>query len=126
MRNLAIILGLVLLSLAGFVCWQFGASYLANYELQTEMQDLAVQSAFRIGLAPADTEEELRDRVIAEAKEDGIHLEPQQLTVQRTLTPDMLSISLAADYEVRVNLLLYSRTLHFTPSSSHSGKVIVK
>lgn len=46
--------------------------------------------------------------------------------VQRTLTPDVLIISLAADYEARVNLLVYSFTLHFTPSGSHSGKVIVK
>jgi hypothetical protein len=126
MRKGAGILGLVVLSLAGYIGAQFAACYVANSELQMAMKDLAVQSPFRIGLAPADTEEELRDSVMATAKDHGIPLEPRQLTVQRTLTPDMLSVSIAADYERRVNLLHYSYTLHFTPSSSHSGKVIVK
>jgi hypothetical protein len=126
MRNRAIILGLVLLALAGIIGWQVGACYVANSELQSDMQDLAVQSSFRIGLAPAPTEEGLRDSVMAKAKDHGIRLEPQQLTVQCTLTPDVLSISLAADYEVRVNLLVYSFTIHFTPSGFHSAKVIVK
>jgi hypothetical protein len=68
----------------------------------------------------------LRDSVIAKAKDHGIQLQPQQVAVQYTFTPDVLSVSLAADYEARVNLLVYSFTLHFTPSGAHSGKVIVK
>ena len=90
------------------------------------MKDLAVQNSFRIGLAPLATEEELRDSVIARARDHGIELESQQVTVQRTRTPDVLSISLAADYETHVDLLVHSYTLHFTASISHSGKVIVK
>lgn len=126
MKKRIVILGLVLLALAAIIGWQVGSCYVANSELQSDMQDLAVQNPFRIGLAPAATEDELRNSVIAKAKELGIHLEPEQVTVQRTFTPDVLSISLAADYEARVNLLVYSFTLHFTPSGSHSGKVIVK
>jgi hypothetical protein len=126
MRNLLLFLGLVLLSLGGIIGWQFASCYLANSQLQSEMRALSVQNAFRIGLAPAATEEELRDEVIAIAREHGIHLEPRDVTVQRTLTPDMLSISLAADYEARVNLLARTVVIHFTPSASHSGKVIVK
>lgn len=126
MRNPAIILGLIFLSLAGIMGWQSAACYLANSELQSDMKDLAVQSAFRIGLAPVATEEELRDSVIAKARDHGIQLESQQVTVQRTLTQKVLSISLAADYETRVNLLVFSFNLHFTPSSSHTGEVIVK
>lgn len=125
MRNRAVI-GLVLLALAGVIACQVGACYVANSELQSDMQDLAVQNSFRIGLAPPSTEEGLRDSVIARAKDHGIQLQPQQVVVQYTFTPDVLSVSLAADYEARVNLLVYSFTLHFTPSGSHSGKVIVK
>lgn len=126
MSNRAIVLGLALLALAGISGWQVAACYLANSELRSDMQDLAVQNPFRIGLAPAPTEEGLRDSVIARAKDHGIQLRPQQVSVQCTLTPDVLSISLAADYETRVNLLVYSFTLHFSPSGSHRGKVIVK
>jgi hypothetical protein len=127
MRNRALTLGLFFLALAGVIGWQVGACYVANSELQSDMQDLAVQNPFRIGLAPAPTEEGLRDSVIAKAKDHGIQLQPEQVAVQYTFTPDLvLSVSLAANYEARVNLLVYSFTLHFTPSGSHSGKVIVK
>lgn len=126
MRKPLLFLGLVLLLLGGSIGWQFASCYLANSQLQSEMRALSVQNAFRIGLAPAETEEELRDAVIAIARENGIHLEPRQVTVQRTLTPDTMSISLAADYEARVNLLARTVVIHFTPSVSHSGKVIVK
>lgn len=125
MRNYAVI-GLVLLASAGVIGWQVGACYVANSELQSDMQDLAVQNPFRIGLAPAPTEEGLRASVVAKAKDHGIQLQPQQVAVQYTFTPDVLSVSLAADYEARVNLLVYSFALHFTPSGSHSAKVIVK
>jgi hypothetical protein len=126
MKKGIVILGLFLVSLAAIIGWQVGACYVANSELQSDMQDLAVQNPFRIGLAPAATEDELRDSVIAKAKDHGIQLQPQQVAVQYTFTPDVLSVSLAADYEARVNLLVYSFTLHFTPSGAHSGKVIVK
>lgn len=125
MRNRAIV-GLVLLALAGVIGWQVAACYLAKSELQSDMRDLAVQNPFRIGLAPAPTEQGLLNSVIARAKEHGIQLQPQEVTVQCTFTPDILSVSLAAHYETRVNLLVYSFTLHFTPSASHSAKVIVK
>jgi hypothetical protein len=127
MRNRALIVGLLLLvSLAGIIGWQAAACYLANYELQSDMRDLAVQNPFRIGLASAPTEEGLREAVMASAKDHGILLDPRQVTVQCASTTDALSISLAADYEARVNLLVYSLPLHFTPSSSYSGKVVVR
>jgi hypothetical protein len=120
------IVGLVLLALAGIIGWQFGACYVANSEVQSDMQDLAVQSPFRIGLAPAPTEEGLRAAVMAKARDHGIQLDPQRVAVQCMLTPDVLSVSLAADYEARVNLFVYAFALHFTPSGSHSAQVIVK
>jgi hypothetical protein len=127
MRNRGALIGLALLALAVIIGGQITACYLANFELQSDMQDLAVQNPVRIGLAPPPTEEGLRDSVIARAKDHGIQLQPQQVAVQYTFTPDLvLSISLAANYEARVNLLICSFTLHFTPSGSHSGKVIVK
>jgi len=42
------------------------------------------------------------------------------------MTPDVLSIFLAADYEMPANLLVYSFPMHFAPSSSYSAEVIVK
>jgi hypothetical protein len=126
MKKAAIILGLAVLLLPAFAAWQIAACYVANLELQSDMKDLAVQTAARIGLDSFHTEEELRNAVVARAKEHGIRLAPEQVTVQRTLTPGMLDISLAADYQARVNLLGFSYTIHFTPSGSHRGEIIVK
>jgi hypothetical protein len=64
--------------------------------------------------------------VIAKAEDRGIQLERQQVTVQRTFTTEVLSVSLAADYDARVNLFVKSFTIHFNPSSSHSAEVVVK
>jgi hypothetical protein len=126
MRKATVILGLAVLLLAAFAAWQITACYVANSGLQSDMKDFAVQNGARIGLLTFSTEEELRNAVIARAKEHGIQLAPEQVTVRRTLTPGMLEISLAADYEARVNLLGFSFTIHFTPSSSHSGEIVVK
>jgi hypothetical protein len=124
MRKVALIF-VVILSLA-IPGWQIAACYVANSELQSDLKDLAVQNGARIGWVSVATEEELRSAVVARAKDHGISLEPQQITVQRTMTPDVLSIFLAADYETRANLLVYSFPIQFAPSSSYSAKVIVK
>jgi hypothetical protein len=126
MKKAAAILGLGVLALAAFASWQIAACHVNNSELQSDMQDLAVQSPGRIGLSEFSTEEDLRNAVISRAKEHGILLAPEQVTVERTLTPGMLQISLAADYEARVNLLGFSYVIHFAPSSYHSGEVVAK
>jgi hypothetical protein len=126
MRKAAIVLGLAVLLLVACAAWQITACYVANAELQSDMKDLAVQNGARIGMASFSTEEDLRNDVIASAKEHGIQLAPEQVTVQRTLTPGMLEISLAADYNARVSLLGFSFPIHFTPSRSFNGEIVVK
>jgi len=126
MKKSATILGLAILVLAAAVGWQVGACYIANSELQSDLKDLAVQNGARIGWVSVPSEEELRAMVVARAEEHGIKLEPEHVRVERTFTPEVLAISLAADYEAPVNLVVYSFPIHFAPSSSYSGKVIVK
>jgi hypothetical protein len=126
MKKAAIILGLAVLLPGAFVGWQIAACYVANAELQSDMKDLAVQNGARIGWSTFSTEEELRDAVIAHAKEHGIRLRPEQVTVHRTLSPGWLEVSLAADYHARVKLFGFSHIIHFTPSSSHSAEIVVK
>jgi hypothetical protein len=124
MKKIALISAVILL--LAFPGWQIAACYVANSELQSDLKDLAVQNGARIGWLSVATEDELRSDVVARAKNDGISLEPQQIMVRLTMTPDVLSIDLAADYEARANLLVYSFPIHFAPSSSYSAKVIVK
>ncbi len=126
MRKTVVALGLAIVLLAGAVAWQVAAAYLANSELQSDMNDLAAQNSARIGLTPIASEEELHDAVISKAREHGIQLRPDQVMVHRTLTPGMLGISLSVDYAAPVNLLVFSFSIRFTPSSVHYAEVIVK
>jgi hypothetical protein len=141
MRKLVIILGLSVVLFAALAAWQIAACYAANSELQSDMQGLAAQDSARIGVTSFNTEEELRSAVIASAKDHGIQLVPEQVTVRRVVTPGvvtpgmptpgsiapgMLDISLAADYQARVYLLGFSFPIHFTPRGSHRGKVVLQ
>lgn len=126
MKRAVCILGLAVFLLAAFAAWQVAACYVENAELQSDMNDLAVQNSARIGLATFNTEAELHNSVVASAREHGIRLAPEQVTVHRTLTARMLEISLAADYEARVDLPGFAFPIHFNPSSSHRGEIVVK
>jgi hypothetical protein len=126
MRKAAVFLGLAGLLLAAHAAWQITACYVANSELQSDMKDLAVQNGARIGRANFGTEEELRNAIVVSAKEHGIQLAPDKVTVRHTLAPGLLEVSLAADYEARVTLLGLSFAIHFTPSSTHRGEIVVK
>jgi len=122
MRNHKVVLGLIFSVWAVIAGWNVAACFVANAELKSDMQDLAAQNPVRIGLAAPPTEQELRDSVIARAKEHGIELAPQQVRVDLVITPETLSVTLEADYEARVNLLVYSFALRFTPSGSRGTK----
>lgn len=120
MRKAALILGLAAFALAAFVGWQVASSYLANYELQSDLKDIASQNGFRIGLNAPSTEEDLRNAVIEKAKEEGIQLEPQEVTVKRMQTEDTLLLDLAVDYNAPVGLPGLMFDLHFTAASPHT------
>lgn len=113
-----LILGLAVVGLCIAAGWQIASCEITNLELQTDMRDIAAQVASRIGLEAPNSDEELRNAVIHKGEEHDIELEAGHVTVLRTGSGKTLAIYLAADYKVRVNLLLYSFTLHFTPSST--------
>jgi hypothetical protein len=117
-RRAKILLGLAVIALALAVGGQIASCEIANLELQADMRDIAAQVASRIGLEAPNTDEDLRNAVIHKAEEHDIQLDPGQVTVQRSGSGKTLAIQLAADYKARVNLLVYSFTLRFTPSST--------
>jgi hypothetical protein len=116
-KKAAVILGLALFAIAAIAGWQIAASYVANSELQSDINDLAAQPAAQVGLASLNSQDEFSKIVIDKAKDYGIRLHPQQVTVHVTSTPETCTIFLAADYESRVNVLLFSFSLHFAPST---------
>jgi len=105
----------------GSVAWQFGAWKIANMNLQEEMRDIASQAGSHIGFVAPLTDDELTRTIILKAKDHGIELQPDQITIRRTSAGERSTLYLAADYTVPVNLLLFSFYLHFTPTSERKG-----
>lgn len=118
LKKAKLILGLAVLALAFAVCWPAASSELAYFELRADLRDIASQNAVRIGLASANTDEEIRAAVIRDARKYEIPLEPEQVTVEHIGTAEEPALSLAANYDVRIKLPGYSFTLHFAPSSA--------
>jgi hypothetical protein len=116
-KKTALILGVAVLAIAAFAGWQIASCRVANIELQADMKDLAAQNGTRIGLNPPSTDEDLRNIVANKAKDLGIPLEPEQVTVQRTGSPPTQFVYLATEYDARVNLFGFSYTLHFSAAS---------
>jgi len=74
----------------------------------------------RIGFVDPRTPDQIRDRVIAKAAEHGIHLEPEQINVERTGEGKDGSIYLSTAYDTRMSVFGYSWTIHFTAASPRS------
>ncbi|HTV60716.1 MAG TPA: hypothetical protein VMJ93_17715 [Verrucomicrobiae bacterium] len=115
---------LVAFLVAALVGWQLAACYVANAELQSEMHDLAAQLGTSSGLTPPPSDQELRDKILAKAKEEGIDLDPDQITVERTYTSDSLILHLAVDYDGRADLLFYTFRPHFSLSATGSSPLV--
>jgi hypothetical protein len=113
-----LVLGLAALAVVAIAGWQIGSCEIANLELQTDLRDISIQLASRIGMEAPNSDQDLRNAVIHKAEEHGIHLEPRQVTVQHVGGGKTEIIYVAADYNVFVKLPGYSFSLHFTPSST--------
>jgi hypothetical protein len=122
MGKIKIILALAVLAVAVAAGWQIVSCELANQELQSDLKDLSAQISARIGLDAQRSDAEFREAVVRRAREHDIELQPDQVTVKRSGTGvgtgGAPTVYLEVDYHGRVNLLGYSFTLHFTPSST--------
>jgi hypothetical protein len=120
MKNITLIACIAILALAVNAGWQIASNELANRQLEEDLRDLASRNAEHIGLTAPTTDDDLRNSVIHDAKELGIVLDPNQVTVQHTGEGKSSAVHLAADYTARVRLLGFSFNFHFTPSSDRT------
>ncbi len=98
-------------------CWQVLVPEVTNMIFQDEVHDSAAQIGYRTGVAPLNSDEEIRNLVIHKAAKHEIELDPKQVTVQRIGVGEYTTWYIAVDYTVKVDLLMLSFPLHFTPSS---------
>jgi hypothetical protein len=116
MRRIKTIVVTAALALAIVAGWRVGSDEVANLQLQDDLQDLVSPNYIRY--APPRSDDDLRAAVIRKAKELGIQLTPDQVTVRHRDPGVTPALYLAADYRVPVNLPGFSFTMHFTPSST--------
>jgi hypothetical protein len=112
-----LILGLAALALFGIAGWQIASCELANFELHDDLRDLAPQRSAQIGLSTPSSDEDIRSTIVRYAEGYNIHLDRDQVTVQRMGPAEAPYFYLAADYDARVKLPAYSFTLHFNTTS---------
>jgi hypothetical protein len=116
MKNLVIAVILLVVAAAAYAGWQIGSVYLADAELQEDLKDLSSLTGTRIGLVDSRSPGQIRDQVIEHAAGHGIHLEPDQVTVERTGEGIQGSIYLSTAYDAPVNLFGFTWNMHFTTS----------
>lgn len=111
----SVIIVVIVVVLAAPLAWQIVSCEIANSELQEDLRDLASQNAARLGLSPANTDDDFRNRVVEKAREHGIRLEPDQVTVERTGSEDASAVNLSVDYKTTIGFSGLGFPLHFNP-----------
>lgn len=102
-----------------FAGWTILEPEITNIVFQDDLHDLAAQPSWRPGMSAPNSDEELRNMVVRKAENHDIALDPKQVTVRRTETPEN-PVYIAVDYTVPVNLFVYSYSRHFRASSTGS------
>lgn len=120
MKAIKRIVVLAVLGIAILLGWKVGSAELANYDLSQDLHTLAsAQSSFRFGNV-MHSDDDIRQAVINKAQEEGITLQPDQVTIQHTDDRYNSPLYLTARYDVPVQVGDYSFVLHFTPASGEA------
>lgn len=118
LKKAALLLSLAGVALAGVIVWRIAACYIANAELESDMKFLSQQMGMKSGLSDPLSEDQLRDAVIAKAKEDGIDLNSGQVTAEKSVTDTQSIVNLSANYDGKIDLFVFTFRPHFSPSAS--------
>ena len=121
MKSVKVIVLLAIFGVGLTTAWKVGASEIANIEFQGDLHDLSTQVGIRIGHYTPWSDDQFRAAVIRKAQDEGIALQPEQVTVQRSQSGTAETMYLAADYDKKITLPGYSFVMHFNPSSTKSS-----
>ena len=108
MGKLKAALALIIVVGGFYVGWELIPPYFHNYEFQDDLDDVA-----RVNSYNRKTDEDIKAIVIQKAKDAGITLKEEEITVSRS--GDGMGISV--HYTVHVDLILHPIDLDFTANS---------
>ena len=104
-----LIFALLIISAVAYCAIKIVPVYVSNYELNDKIRQLAVQATVDHSSAQG-----VQDRVVDYAKGLGLPVARENVTVQ---VGTVVTINL--DYNVPVDLKVYTLNLHFTPSAEN-------
>ena len=102
----------VILAIGILAAWKIVPPYAAQYQLQDKINEVALY-----GNAQHQTEEQIRDVVFKTIQDLDIPAKREDIKVVANGT----KVSIAVDYTVPVDILMYHVDLHFTPSSENKS-----
>jgi len=100
---------LLFLAAVAYVGVKFIPVYVANYEMQNYIHDLAIQMSVR----PA-TVEAVQNNVLSKAQDLELPITREEIKVKITTR-----VIIDLDYQAPIDLKVYTLVLHFTPSSEN-------
>jgi hypothetical protein len=90
---------------------------MSNLSFQDDLKNVALVDSANL----TKTEDDVRNEVMAKAKEHDLPVDPRQVTVQRINTPGTSAVYVEVEYSVNIKLPGYSFDLHFNPNSGNKG-----
>ena len=111
-----LVFGFVVFAVVALVCFKLIPPFFANYELEDAIKTEATQSTYS-----TRTEEDIRTAVIKEARNYDIALTAKQVHVSRAGGFGQGTLAIDAEYSVPLDLVVYSTTLDFHPSTQNKG-----
>ncbi len=120
MKTAYVIVALILIVILAVATYQIGSLYLANVEFTADLRDLSSLAGTRIGLVVPRTVDEIRDQVVEHAAEHGIHLDPEQVNVERNGQGKNGNIFISTAYDSGIDLFGLKLKFHFTAASPHN------
>lgn len=93
-----------------FLAFKLLPPYISNYQLQDSINNIARSATYSTA-----NEEVIRRDVLNAASDVNVELDPSQVAVSRTRQ----SVNINVDYEVTVDLMVMTHTMHFTPSAGN-------
>ena len=114
--TLKFLVTMAILGFAAFSAYEVIPAYFANYQLQDMMKSEAL---FATSAIPRKTPDDIHDDIWKKIQELGIPARQEDIKV--TAATNNQAVTVAVDYTVPVNLIVYQFTLEFHPhADSHS------
>jgi hypothetical protein len=108
--------GLLIIGIALYLCVELIPPYYSNYEFQDALNSEALLST-----NSAKSEDAIRDSVYKKAQDLGLPVTKEVITVHRTGTQGVGSVSIDVPYTVHLDLLVHPTDLHFDAAATNKG-----